>query len=305
MIKFLILFLLVISSTYSMSKTSKPVPDKKPEGYRYGEFIGRNPSQVSENSGMAYSKKFNRIYMINDSGGGNYFYVTDIKGQLLEKVEIKGASNDDYEGISLAPCGVDQCLFIGDIGDNSEDNKFHKIYVIKELEKFNKKAEVKSVIEFSYEDKTTPNAESIAVHPISGSIFIATKNYSGNPTKIYKIDKFNFADKPSVKTVAKLIGEVDYIKLNGNKKEYTYTTDMAFSPSGNKFALLIDQSKTIWEIDLDLSKVESFQSSALKPKIIPIDYLGQEESMFYFNEDEIIYSTEGDSTPILKVRANQ
>lgn len=292
MIKFLILFLLVIGSTYSMSKTSKPIPDKKPEGYRYGEFIGRNPSQVNENSGMAYSKKFNRIYMINDSGGGNYFYVTDMKGNLIEKVEIKGASNSDFEGVSLGPCGVDQCLFIGDIGDNSEDNKYHKIYVIKELEKFNKKAELKSTIEFSYEDKTTPNAESIAVHPLSGSIFIATKNYSGKPTKIYKIDN----------SLAKYVGEVDYVKLNGNPKEYTHTTDMAFSPNGNKFALLIDQSKTIWEIDLDLSKVESFQSHALKPKIIPIDYLGQEESMFYFNGDEIIYTTEGDSTPILKVK---
>lgn len=302
MIKYLVVFLILITNANAMSKSIKNPPGEKPGKYLYGELIGNNPSQVSENSGMAYSKKYNRIYMINDSGGGNYFYITDMSGKLIDKVEIVGAKNNDYEGLSLAPCGEDQCLFIGDIGDNSEDNKSHKIYMIKELESFNKKALVETVIDFSYQDKVTPNAESIAVHPVSGDIFIATKNYSGKPTIIYKIARDLFSGKSKASAIAKYVGEVDYVKLNGNKKEYTHTTDMAFSPSGGKFALLIDQSKTIWEIELDLSKVESFQSSTLKPKIIAIDYLGQEESMFYLSEDQIVYTTEGDKSPILKIK---
>lgn len=304
MIKYLVVFvfLIFIVKANSMSRTVSSPPDKKPSGYIYGELIGKNPSQVSENSGMAYSKKFNRIYMINDSGGGNYFYITDMSGKLIERIEIIGAKNNDYEGLSLAPCGEDQCLFIGDIGDNSEDNKSHKIYVVKEIDLFNKKATIKTVIDFSYQDNITPNAESIAVHPVSGDIYIATKNYSGKPTTIYKIARDLFIGKSKATAVAKYVGEVDYVKLNGNKKEYTYTTDMAFSPSGSKFSLLIDQSETVWEIELDLSKIESFQSSTLKPKIIPVDYLGQEESMFYLSEDQIVYTTEGDNSPILKIK---
>ncbi len=304
----------LFSNVYARGATNKPqptpVPDtpSTPSGYKYGNRIGYNPSSVPENSGMVYSKTYERMYMINDSGNGNYFFVTDMKGGLIEKVKINGAKNVDFEGLSYAPCGEDKCIYIGDIGDNSEDNTYHHVYIIKELSSFNKSASLKTDITFSYEDGVTPNAESLAVHPITGDIYIATKNYSGKSTYLYKISKSVFSGKSSVSTVAKLVGEISYTTLEPSTKiDFTHTTDMAFSPSGSKFILLTDQSRTVWEFSLDLSKFNYVNVSDTFDhyKVVPVDYLGQEESVTYYNENEFIYTTEGDETPILQVKISK
>ncbi len=272
--------------------------------YQHGIELGVNPRGIIENSGMAYSKLFDRLYIINDSGNGNYFFITDMHGNLIEKVKISDAKNVDYEGLSYAPCGTDNCLYIGDIGDNGEDDSHHHIYIIKEVGDFHNQAKVKTDIIFTYEDGVKPNAESLAVHPISGDIFIATKNYDGNATFIYKIKKSVFSDKERVKTEAKLVGEINFTTLDTNlNQDFTRTTDMAFSPSGNKFLMLTVQSQTVWEFDINLANFNSLEANNLfnNFKIHPIDYLGQEESLCYYNEDEFIYSTEGKATPIIKV----
>ncbi|MFN8369938.1 MAG: hypothetical protein U0T83_04845 [Bacteriovoracaceae bacterium] len=306
----------IFSNVYSMGSTNKPKPTPQPQpeepsnpgGYKFGKRIGYNPSGVTENSGMVYSKTYERMYMINDSGNGNYFFVTDMKGNLIEKVKINNAKNVDFEGLSYAPCDQDKCIYIGDIGDNSEDNSTHHVYIIKELNTFNKSASLKTDITFTYEKGLTPNAESLAVHPITGDIYIATKNYSGHSTFLYKISKSVFSGKSNVSTVAKLVGEVSYTTLESSTKiDYTHTTDMAFSPSGEKFLLLTDQSRTVWEFSVDLSKFNYLNVNDVYDhyKVIPVDYLGQEESLTYYNENEFIYTTEGDSAPILQVKINK
>ncbi len=304
----------IFSQVYGMGATNKPKPTPKPDepsipsGYIYGSKIGSNPSGLNENSGMAYSKQYNRMYAINDSGNGNYFFVIDMKGELIEKVKINNAKNTDYEGLSYAPCGEDQCIYIGDVGDNSEDNKTHHVYVIKELSSFKKLANLKTDITFSYEDGVTPNSESLAVHPVTGDIYIATKNYDGKSTFLYKISKEVFSGKSNVTTQAKLVGEVSYTTLERSTKiEFTDTTDMAFSPSGKKFLLLTDQSRTVWEFSIDLSTFSYLNVSDIFDhyRVLPIDYLGQEESLTYINEDEFIYTTEGDGAPLLRVRPSK
>ncbi len=273
--------------------------------FHYGTLMGHNPPEVMENSGMTYSKRFNRLYLINDSGNDNFFYVTDLKGKLIEKVLVRRAINVDWEGITYAPCGMGFCLYIGDLGDNGEDTKLHHIYIVTELKNFNKSAALRTDITFSYEGGLPHNAESIAVHPVSGDIFIATKNLVAGPTTIYKIARTAFANRLKATVIAKKVGEINYLELNsGMTAKDTITTDMAFSPSGKRFLLLTDQGLKVWEFNLDLSKFKFFKKGDLLKKfqIISIDSLGQEESACYLNENEFLYSSEGPQSPIVKIK---
>lgn len=293
------------SQTINPSPTPSSIPIPTKVDYQYGTLMGYNPPEVLENSGMTYSKRFNRLYLVNDSGNDNFFYVTDLKGKLLEKVLVKRAVNVDWEAITYAPCGMSFCLFIGDIGDNGEDTKTHHIYIITELKNFNKAAALRTDITFTYDDGLPHNAESIAVHPISGDIYIASKNLVAAPTIIYKIAKSTFLNRAKATVVAKKVGEINYMELsNIISPKDTITTDMAFAPNGKMFLLLTDQSLKVWEFNFDLSKNRSFKTVNLQKKfqIISIDSLGQEESACYFNNNEFLYSSEGVQTPIIKIK---
>ena len=46
---------------------------------------------IDEASGIEVSSKFpNRLYHINDSGGGQFFYISDLKGNSTQKIAIDG-----------------------------------------------------------------------------------------------------------------------------------------------------------------------------------------------------------------------
>lgn len=82
------------------------------------------PEQLEETSGIATSRAHEGIFWThNDSGDDPLVYATDASGAIRARVRIAGATNRDWEDMALAPCepgGDRDCLFIAEIGDNSE-----------------------------------------------------------------------------------------------------------------------------------------------------------------------------------------
>jgi hypothetical protein len=271
--------------------------------YEHGVKIGTTPSGVKENSGMAYSETYKRFYYINDGGNGNYLFVSTMKGSLLDKVKVKGSRNRDWEGLAYGPCGDKKCIYIGDIGDNSESRPYHDIYVVKEREYYGSKVNIDNKIRYSYADGDRPNAESIAIHPISGDLFIASKEYGKGTTVIYRIKYADFNGKSSPEVKAYPVAKIRYKALKNISQEKGYTAAMSISPSGEKFLLITAQSYHAWEFNIDLSKTNTFTMEDAKTnfKAIPVDYLGQEESVEYLTENEFIYSSEGRNAAIIQV----
>lgn len=82
------------------------------------------PEQLEETSGIATSRAHPGIFWShNDSGDDPVVYATDASGVIRGRVRIADATNRDWEDMAVAPCergGDRDCLFIAEIGDNSE-----------------------------------------------------------------------------------------------------------------------------------------------------------------------------------------
>lgn len=94
------------------------------------------PPELQESSGVAVSRTHDGIFWThNDSGGDAVVFAIDSMGAIRATVRVEEATNRDWEDIALAPCepGADHdCLFIGELGDNSERHRNVAVYRIAE-----------------------------------------------------------------------------------------------------------------------------------------------------------------------------
>jgi len=143
------------------------------EGVKAGDL---DRLQIDEASGIAASSRFpGRLYHINDSGSGPYFYVSDSSGGKTMAVRIEGfdAKGSDFEDASIGGCfSGKSCFFIADTGDNAEDRKSVRIIIMEEAGNFGGSAAPLRVLRLSYPDRPH-NAEGMAIHP-NGDIYIFT-----------------------------------------------------------------------------------------------------------------------------------
>lgn len=144
----------------------------------------------SEVSGMVASRDYpGRVYLVNDSGDEGHFYSYDLNTGDFKKIAIEGFPGYDIEAISLGPCGVDTCIFVGDIGDNQLRRKIVRIAAIKERQTFNSSVQPRFHKIMQYPDKAH-DAEAM-VMTSAGELFVFSKEFgyfSSEPTYIFKTD---------------------------------------------------------------------------------------------------------------------
>jgi hypothetical protein len=83
------------------------------------------PDDLKESSGIAPSRLRRGIFWThNDSGHGADLFAIDATGRELGRVQVRGATNHDWEDIAAGPCptGGGACLYVADTGDNARDN---------------------------------------------------------------------------------------------------------------------------------------------------------------------------------------
>lgn len=68
------------------------------------------------------------IFTLNDSGNPAEIFATDSSGRALGRWLVPGATNRDWEALSIGPCPSGACFFIGDIGDNREQRSEVIVY---------------------------------------------------------------------------------------------------------------------------------------------------------------------------------
>ena len=175
-------------------------------------------ADLMEISGIAVSYQNPGILWVhNDSGGKATLFAIRFDGAIAAKLVLEGAVNIDWEALSLNPCGKDECLFIGDTGDNSLNRNDYSIIVVKEpfipqdssgLE-INDDTWVK--IPISYEGVPHQNSEAMAIDN-NGAVYIFSKEIS--LTNVFKAEfleesgtEFKFIG--SINTGAKVPGYPD------------------------------------------------------------------------------------------------
>jgi len=150
-------------------------------------------TKLNETSGLIWWN--NQVWSHNDSGGEPALYAVDpATGKLIKKVTISNATNIDWEDITQD----DKYIYIGDIGNNANGNRRDlKIYKLRKSD-VNSKATVKAtIINFSYHDQTdftpTPsnktNFDCEALIAYGDSLFLFTKDWVDNKTRLYKLPK--------------------------------------------------------------------------------------------------------------------
>ena len=195
---------------------------------------------ITESSGLVASRTLPGAYWThNDSGDGPFIYAINTRGEHLGVYRVAGANARDWEDISIGsgPQRDRSYLYIGDIGDNSEARNDIVVYRVPEpdLKSPNKNSskarplttEPAEAIRLKFPDGKH-DAETLLVHPTTGTLYIVTKVAFANPT-VYEAA----APLTAGKTITmKKIGDVHVPSLFGGA-----LTGGSVSPDGRRVAL--------------------------------------------------------------------
>lgn len=141
--------------------------------------IAKLPRNLNEVSGIAVSARHPGIFWVHNDDGPA-IYAIDSTGTIKATIRVSGVRNRDWEDIAIAPCGGEDCLFIGDIGDNSQSSERRRIYRFPEPALEDTATTVPVEYRFTMPDKSH-DTEALAVFP-DGRMLVVTKGRSGPVT---------------------------------------------------------------------------------------------------------------------------
>lgn len=136
---------------------------------------------LAEASGAAPSEANpGLIWTIGDSGNPPEVYAVDTTGELRARFRLEGVRNIDWEAIALGPCGSARCLYVADVGDNTERRREVAIHRFREPSRDDPSSISRRAIEtlrVRYPDRPH-DVEALGVSP-DGSALLVTKGRRG------------------------------------------------------------------------------------------------------------------------------
>lgn len=261
-------------------------------------------STVTESSGIAASRNHPGLFWThNDSGDGPFIYSFDRQGKSRGVWRVSGASARDWEDIAAGP-GPEpnrNYLYLGDIGDNGSTRATIIVYRVPEptiktadANSTRSKAgttEAAETIQLRYPDGRH-DAETLLVHPVSGDLYVITKELWGNAS-VYKAT----APLDAIRTTTLvLIGNLKIPGLLGGT-----LTGGDISPDGRRVALC--DYLHGYEIVLGERNSETFDSIWKRPvTVIELGPRKQGEAICYSLDGKALLATsEGARSPLIEV----
>lgn len=132
-------------------------------------------ARIAESSGMVLSQRHPHVvWTANDSGDSARVFAVDTRTGRTVGVHRFGAQVRDVEALAMTPDGT---VLVGDIGDNGASRSTVRVYRFDEpaLGETSGKA---SSWELAYPDGPH-DAESLAVNPLTGRVYVVTKGPGG------------------------------------------------------------------------------------------------------------------------------
>jgi hypothetical protein len=156
-----------------------------------GEKTSRIQSDVlGESSGLAASERHDGLFWThNDSGNEPRLFLYRPDGAVSATVRMIGAGMEDSEDMAVGPCAAtsspkrtEQCIYLGDIGDNNEKRDSVQILKFPEPDLPDDRPTSVTVddwerIQFQYEGGPR-DAETLMVHPETAKIYVIQKKNS-------------------------------------------------------------------------------------------------------------------------------
>ncbi len=165
--------------------------------------IGFVPEPLVELSGLAASRVSPEVlYAHNDSGdSARFFAISSVDAHLLATFTLDGGTNVDWEDVAVGPCPSGSCVYLGDIGDNDRSRAEYAVYRVAEPAQPTANATLTfERFAFRYPGNARHNAESLAVHPLTGRVYVITKEDLGVISQV-----FRFPEPMSTDSTATLV----------------------------------------------------------------------------------------------------
>lgn len=268
------------------------------------KVIGKISSRdVNESSGVAVSRCQDDVYWThNDSGDEAFVYAFNSDGKHLGKWKVPNAENRDWEDIASSKDRTGKCrLYIGEIGDNKYLWAEHLIYRVEEPSVIKTGSPVTGknalttseaeVLRYSYPD-ADHDAETLMVHPVSGDIYVLSKQLSG-PSFVYRLrPEFGSGERQIAVKVAEIsVPSVPDGLLTGGD----------ISPDGQR-AIVCDYRQAYeYALPEGSNRFDEIWTSA--PSVVEIGKRKGGESICYSSDgNAIIATSEGHNSPIIEVR---
>lgn len=126
------------------------------------------------------------LFAHNDSGDGPRFFALSTTGVVMATFELDGGTARDWEDLAIGPCPSGTCLYLGDIGDNARVRTDYAVYRVTEPSVSAGSASVAwERFRYEYPGGAKHNSEAIFMHPVSGVLYLVTKEDSG-PSEVYR-----------------------------------------------------------------------------------------------------------------------
>ncbi|MGV9575680.1 WD40 repeat domain-containing protein [Streptomyces sp. NPDC003509] len=268
--------LLTVSAAAALLFLTGSVPAVADEGDGADRTFTIEDPRITESSGLAASRIHPGVYWThNDSDDGPYVFAVDSRtGKTVATITMQGVGEPrDVEAISLGPDGN---LYVGDIGDNLDGSWDHVwIYRFPEPKRLADATVRATQFDVTYADGAR-NAEALMVHPVTGRVYIASKNEDGGglyegPQKL----------TTGGNNVFRRVGEVPWV------------TDGAFSPDGRNLVLRSYFS----------ARGYAFENGRLgEDRAVSVPLQGQSESVTYTADGSaMMFGSEGERSEVVRV----
>ncbi len=246
---------------------------------------------LDESSGLALSRRqAGVLYTHNDSGDEPRIYAFGLDGSLLATHEVLGASATDWEDMAAGRCpgSAAPCLYIGDIGDNSESRSYVTIYAVPEPAADGPVGVLREW-RVVYPDGAH-NAETLLVHPLTGAITIVTKDSDGQ-SGVYLVPQVVGARVVEALPIAEL-------EFDGSSSNDRLATGGDWMADGSR--LVIRTYNALWEWTTDPLEPDAHWWDA--PVVWDAAEEQQGEAVAYTALGEIITTSEGSPMPVSVLR---
>lgn len=261
---------------------------------------------LDESSGIVASRRYSNLFWThNDSGDGPFLYAFDRTGGKRGTWRVTGADAFDWEDIAAGP-GPQKgqpYLYVGDIGDNGKDRREIIVYRVAEptvtAEDANtnrlepQQTEPAEAIHLRYPDGRH-DAEALAVHPLSGDLYVITK--TRNTSAAASVYKLAAPFSTSAINVLEKVGDIRVPSLLPGM-----ITGGDISPDGTK--LILCDYFNAYELSLPENARGSFdQIWKQAPAVVKLGEREQGEAICYRRDGRAILAiSEGQHSDLIEV----
>ncbi|WP_151774575.1 WD40 repeat domain-containing protein [Streptomyces abyssomicinicus] len=240
-----------------------------------GGFTLQDP-RITESSGLAASRRHPGVYWThNDSEDGSRVFAVDGRtGRTVATVTLAGVGQArDIEAVSVGPDGR---VYVGDIGDNFDGGWDHVwIYAFEEPKEL-RDATVRATQYVVRYEGGARDAESLAVHPGTGRVYIVDKRREGDGRLFAGPERLSAQGVNLFRPVADV---------------NVWATDAAFSPDGAQLAV----RGYLEGVLLDWNGGRPEERERLSPP-----FQGQGESLTYSADGRLLlFGSEGEGSRVV------